>query len=177
MRNAERRGFTLIEVLVALTIGATVVLGARALLEGVGDHASRSLAEAREADREANAEYAARSMVARLRLADPEPSLVGERREARFASWCDTPHEWLEPCLVRVAVESNGDSGQVVMALSVGERLVVRRGVGDWQLRYLASAAAGGEWHSRWAALADAPLAVAVVSERDTMLLRIGELR
>lgn len=177
MSRAERRGFTLVEVLVALAIGGTVLLGARALLEGVGDHASRSVAEARDADREANGEYAARSIVARLRLADPEPGLVGEPRAAHFASWCDTPHGWLEPCLVRLAVEPDGDRGQVVMRLSTGERLVLRRGAGDWQLRYLASAAAGGEWHGRWTALAEVPLALAVVSERDTQLLRIGERR
>jgi prepilin-type N-terminal cleavage/methylation domain-containing protein len=177
MRRADRSGFTLVEVLVALSLGATVLLGARTLLEALGDHTARAADLARAADGDANAEHAARSIAARLRLADPAPAVEGGAREARFASWCETPHNWLEPCAVRLVVEADGERVCVVMELSTGERIVLRRGVAAAELRYLASAEAGGVWWARWPATLAVPLGVAVISDRDTMLLRIGERR
>ena len=55
MHNGSRLGFTLIELLVALMVGAIVILGARALLDGLTSHAEKVLVLARSADAEANA--------------------------------------------------------------------------------------------------------------------------
>ena len=161
----------------ALTLGGAVLLGARILLEALGDHTVRAAGLARATDGDANAEHAARSIVARLRLVDPAPPVEGEPREARFGSWCETPRNWLEPCAVRLVVEADGELARVVMELSTGERIILRRGIAAAELRYLASAETGGMWRARWPASLATPLGVAVISDRDTMLLRIGERR
>jgi hypothetical protein len=47
----------------------------------------------------------------------------------------------------------------------------------DARLLYLADASAGGFWLARWGAAVAAPVAVAVLTDSDTLLLRIGERR
>ena len=59
------RGFTLIEVIVALTLGAVIVLGARELIENLASGATRIAAEARTISANANGEWFVRSLAGR----------------------------------------------------------------------------------------------------------------
>lgn len=174
----DRRGFTLIEVLVALVIGAVVLASARALLDGLADQATATSRAARAADRRANAELMAREVVGNLALApDLASSFTGTSREAVFASWCPAARGDLERCDVRLFVRDRGAVHDVVLDLSLGRQLTLLENASSAQLRYLTDAAAGGMWQSRWNPGVNTPLAIDVVAERDTLLLRIGERR
>jgi prepilin-type N-terminal cleavage/methylation domain-containing protein len=172
----DRRGFTLVEVLVALVLAALVILGARGLLAGLSDSAARISRVARAADADANAERTLRALVGRLEIGTPDAGLfTGDVRSAAFTSWCDTRFGWQERCRVTLTADSAGEMRSLVARLSTGERLVLRRAVRELSFRYLADAATGGAWTQRWGAGLTAPVAIGVVVDGDTLIVRVGE--
>ena len=105
-----RVGFTLIEVLVAMTIAATVVVTARLLLERLGDEAMRLAAYAARTDSDANAEQTLRDLVGRLEVGtDDGRRFAGQEQATRFTSWCDVPAGWQERCTVTLAIDAQGE--------------------------------------------------------------------
>jgi prepilin-type N-terminal cleavage/methylation domain-containing protein len=179
-RNAEtgarnRSAFTLLELIIALVVSGIVILGARALFEVMSAHTARVSGLTMEADARANGEHVLRSLIGRAEVGTPGAAdFVGNAHEARFTSWCDVAGGWLERCSVALVVDHRGDSTFVNVTLSTGERIVVRsRPSTDW-LRYLSDAADGGTWRAEWSKGPVAPLAIGVVSTRDTTIIRIG---
>lgn len=176
--RADRSGFTLIEVLVALVIGAVVLASARALIDGLADQATATSHAARVADRRANAELMAREVVGNLSLAPvTASSFSGTPREALFASWCPSARGDLERCDVRLFVRDRGAVQDVVLDLSFGRQITLLESASSVRLRYLSDASAGGVWQSLWSVGVNTPLAVGVLADGDTLLLRIGERR
>jgi prepilin-type N-terminal cleavage/methylation domain-containing protein len=181
-RAGKRRGFTLLEVLVALAIGGVAIMGARMLLEAVNAHAVRVAAAARQADADSNTELMLRSVLARTSTdGDSAARFDGTTEEVRFPTRCNVPSGWQERCDARLAVEAPGMAGQVgvVLELSTGERVVVRRGLSSASLVYLATAVDGGRWTPAWRSAITPPSAMALVfrgadARVDTMIVRIG---
>lgn len=171
-----RRGFTLIEVVLALVIAGTVVLSARMLLEELADDAQAIVAHASGVDARANAERELRELVLRLEVGtDGARRFAGDERAARFTSWCDMPRGWQERCTVTLAVDREGREPVLAASLSTGEMLVLRRGFATGSLRYLGDAARGGTWFRSWGESITAPFAIGIVLDADTLILRIGE--
>ena len=174
--RAGRAGFTLVEVLVALLIAGTVVVTARMLLEQLAEDAKRLVAHAATTDTEANAERALRELVSRLEVgAQDSRRFGGDERVTRFTSWCDVPRGWQERCTVTLTVDRQGPQRVLVASLSTGDVLVIRRDFSNFALRYLGDAARGGTWFRSWGESITAPLAIGVVLDADTLILRIGE--
>jgi prepilin-type N-terminal cleavage/methylation domain-containing protein len=122
MREVSRRGFTLLEVLVALAVSGVVVLGARMMLVQLADENDRLLGAATAADRRANAERLLRALVGQLEVGTSKGTeFEGEERITRFTSWCRVPAGWLERCRAAIAVDSLGSSPALVAVLSTGE--------------------------------------------------------
>jgi prepilin-type N-terminal cleavage/methylation domain-containing protein len=175
-RSAARDGFTLFEILVALAIAGTVVVTARMLLERLADDAERLVAHAATNDTEANAERTLRELVSRLEVGtDDSRRFVGDERTTRFTSWCEVPRGWQERCTVTFAIDTEGPERVLAASLSTGELLVLRRGFSNATLRYLGDAARGGTWFRSWGESITAPLAIGIVLDADTLILRIGE--
>ena len=177
LRHSGRRdGFTLVEVLVALVIAGSVVVTARMLLEQLADDADRLLAHTATNDTEANAHRTLRALVSNLEVGtDDARRFAGEERATRFTSWCDVPRGWQERCTVTLAIDSQGPAPVLVASLSTGELLEIRRGFSTATLRYLGDAARGGTWFRSWGESITAPLAIGVLIDADTLILRIGE--
>src|SRR6185436_14777953 len=106
MLRDKRRGFTLIEVLVALTIGALVVVLAQRLFAAVGD-GGRELVTARTAlDREANARrWLAAAFLSLDAGLEGARSFEGHPAEVTFSSWLETEGGWFAPCRVTISVD------------------------------------------------------------------------
>lgn len=184
-RAARRRGFTLLEIVVAIAVGSLVVLGARLMLGAVADAARATRAAARVADRAANADALLRGLVLELEVGTAESgSFAGDTTAARFSTWCPVAGGWVEQCRATLAVERSGaarpgDGHALVATLSTGERLEIRAGLARAELRYLSDASGGGRWFRVWAERVSAPLAIGVIVDSagrtDTLVLRIGE--
>jgi prepilin-type N-terminal cleavage/methylation domain-containing protein len=169
-------GFTLLEVMVALTIGAMAVLGAAVLLSALGDRAAALHERARKMDFEGNAERTLREVAASLEVrASLRPSFVGDASSATFYAWCAIPAGWLSRCTVRLAFERDSAGSAWILRLVRGDTTVipVRTGVAAGVLRYLVDPRAGGQWAEQWSTLVP-PAAVALVADGDTLLVRLG---
>lgn len=172
----RRNGFTLIELIVAMTISGVVLLGARALWESLTGSVDRLRAQSVIEQRNANSERLLRSLVGRLEVGtDQAHEFSGEPLRATFTTWCNVPAGWLERCDADLAVEADsGTTLRLVARLSTGEVIVLRRGFETGALRYLNDPLAGGVWFRVWSHGITAPLAIGVITGGDTTILRIG---
>jgi prepilin-type N-terminal cleavage/methylation domain-containing protein len=172
-------GFTLIEVLVALVVGAIVLLGAQRILATLSDQAHALTRHATDSDRDANGERMLRDLLGRLEIGSPGTiPFTGSPDTVRFSSWCEAAEGWLERCNVTLSFAPRGD--REVLRAQVGHAAPfdLVGGFSAGAFRYLESAAAGGQWFQRWGTGITAPLGIGVVVEQehavDTMLIRIG---
>jgi prepilin-type N-terminal cleavage/methylation domain-containing protein len=173
--SARRAGFTLLELVVALFVSGVVLVGARLIMESVADAAGRLHTAAEAADREANGERLLRTLFARLEVGtDSTREFGGDGRHVAFTTWCDVPDGWLERCQADVSIEAVAGGRALVAQLSTGERIVLRRGFGTGALRYLNAPSGGGEWFQVWGRGLTAPLAIGVITDGDTTIVRIG---
>ncbi|MGH7647953.1 MAG: prepilin-type N-terminal cleavage/methylation domain-containing protein [Gemmatimonadaceae bacterium] len=175
----RRSAFTLIEVLVALMVGAIVLLGAHRVLAILTDEAHALKRRAADTDRAANGERLLRDIVGQLEVGSPGTvPFSGSLDTVRFSSWCESPAGWLERCAVTLSFAPRGDRVQLRAQLGAQPPLDVLDGLTSGSFRYLESAAAGGQWFQRWGTGITAPLGIGIVAARgdtvDTLLVRIG---
>jgi prepilin-type N-terminal cleavage/methylation domain-containing protein len=171
-----RGGFTLIEVVVALTLSAMLMLGARALFEQLGAHAEALVGAAGDADREANGDALVRALVGAAETSpEPERRFEGTADGARFHTWCESPAGWLERCAATLGFVRADTARVLAVEAGATDPVVLRRGFGDGRLIYLRGASDGGSWVRSWSSAVSTPLAVGVVVDGDTAILRIGE--
>lgn len=148
----RRRGFTLIEVMVALAISGLVVLAAHRIFTGVADSA-QAVAMAREnLDRRANARRWLKSTFLSL-----EPPFEGRADRVSFTSWQLTSGGWFEPGLTVLSRE-----GTQFLGRNANEALQLTDGVSDVAFDYLLDPGANSKWVREWVSPVSAPLAVRV---------------
>lgn len=177
-RAARSAGFTLVEVMVALAVMGVVLVGARAMLEQVADHAERIGGAAAQADRDGNADALLRSIAGRAQVSAVPGSEVrfqGEPPMARFRSWCEVPDGWLEECDASLGLIQVEGRNVLALSLSTGELVPLRSGFQQGEILYLREAGNGGSWLRSWGSSITAPLALALVVDGDTTIVRIGE--
>lgn len=176
MSVRRNSGFTLLETVVALAIGTLVILGARAILEGLGAQATRLAALARGADEDANGERLLRRLLAELEVPVGQGAAFGGNEDSlRFSSWCAVPQGWQERCRVVLLFKTTLDSVFLIGRLSTRETLILKSGRREVGFRYLADPAQGGTWFQQWGDGRNLPLAIGILMDADTMIVRIGE--
>ncbi|SRR6266568_1787186 len=177
-------GFTLIEVLVALAIGAVVVLLAQQLFAAVAER-GKTLTAARTAlDRSANARRWLDATFLSLDVGtEGAAGFEGRPDHAAFASWLLTPDGWFERRMVSLA--RNND--RLVASVAPGQPITLMDSVADLALDYLLEPGAESRWVREWVSPVSAPVAVRMRIEKagngkrdtgnvvDTVLLLIKE--
>lgn len=182
----ERRGFTLLELLVALSLSAVVLLGARAIAEQLADGAHRSSTAATQTDRAANAERVLREAAGRIEISARDNRFFdGTSNRARFETWCRVAAGWLERCSGMLLLDSiagpDSSTGKtpsraaLLLLLSSGDTIPVRIGFTHGSLWYIDDADHGGKWYSQWGRGITVPAAIGVLIDADTTLLRLGD--
>ncbi len=99
----------------------------------------------------------------------------GQPEGARFHSWCEVPDGWLERCEVSLGLIEVEGAPVLALRMGDGDPVALRRGFAAGEILYLRSAGGGGEWVKRWGASITAPIALGVVLDGDTAIVRIGE--
>jgi hypothetical protein len=161
--------------MIALIISGMLLLSARVMIEELADGADRITTRAQDADHSANAERQLRELVGRTHSSTiVRNAIAGDATRARIATTCDVPAGWQEDCEATIAVRSQG--GQNMLTLSAqGGAVTIRSGFGTGKLLYLADPRSGGSWLSNWTSAITTPVALGVVVDADTLILRIGE--
>lgn len=153
----RERGFTLIEVLVALAIAGIVVLFAHRLFAAAGD-AGRALRDARTAlDRDANARrWLAATFVSLEVGLDSVGGFAGRPGHMEFSTWQLTADGWFERR--RVALGLTED--RLVADLRPGVALILADSVASVTFDYLLEPGAESRWVREWVSPVSAPIAV-----------------
>jgi len=168
-QTITHRGFTLIEILVALTIGTLSVLLAHQIFAAVLDR-GQVLVEGRLAlDREVNARRWLEAAFLSLDVStDSAGGFDGRLNRVRFASWLRTPNGWFE----RRAVVVGREEGRVIASVSPGGPTRLLESATDLQFDYLLEPGAESRWVREWVSPVSAPVAVRL---RVTRLRKVGE--
>jgi len=153
----DRRGFTLIEVLVALIVSGVVVLLAHQLFAGVADR-GRTLTAARTAlDRTANACRWLDATFLSLDVGTEGASgFEGRPDHAVFTTWLLTPDGWFERRIVSLARQDD----RLVATGTPGQTITLSDSVSDVGFDYLLEPGAESRWVREWVSPVSAPVAV-----------------
>jgi prepilin-type N-terminal cleavage/methylation domain-containing protein len=171
-----KTGFTLLEVIVAMTIAAALLAVGRAMLGELGDETLRLQQSAAAADHEANVDATIRVIIGSIDIESQRQTIfAGNANEVTFLTWCDVPDNWSERCSVTIKFASNGDRVALLCVPSIGASMILRSNVRTGELRYLGSADHGGVWTSTWGPGATVPLAIEIVVDKDTLIVPIGD--
>jgi len=174
MVNEVRRGMTLIELMLAITLGGMLLLGARMLFTQLQVADVNLGRAAREGDERANA---MRLLHLLVRNAEVQPDSVnrfqGDTMSVRFRSHCQRPGGWLEACSVSLVLAVTGDSTMLTADLTPGRRLVLARWSGRGGFEYL-DTAPSDRWVGSWGRSIIPPAAIAVALPSDTIVLPIA---
>lgn len=174
MRN---RGFTLIEVLVALAIAGLVVLLAHRVFAAVADGGRRLVAAREASDRDANARRWLKATLLSLDVGDAAGPFEGRPNRVRFSAWQMTAGGWFERREIGLgetggrfeALLRNGERG----AVRDGEAITLADSVIEIAFDYLLEPGADTKWVREWISPVSAPLAIRfrIAMERRT---RVG---
>jgi len=145
-----RAGFTLVEVMVAMTIAAIVIVAAHQLFTGVAN-GSKAVAIGRESlDRSSNARRWLKAAFLSL-----EPPFDGRSGRVAFKSWQLRSGGWFAPESVTLSVEQD----RLVANVS-GQPLQLEGGTNAVAFDYLLEPGAESKWVREWVSRVSAPLAV-----------------
>ena|SRR5881296_1665357 len=180
MTTHRASGFTLLEVMVALTLGAMVLLAAHRIFTGVVDGVRRNDEARLSLDRTMNARRWLTSAVGSLEVGDRAGPFVGKPSQVAFGTWELTAKGWLTR--QRIALGEAG--GRFVAMPPQGQTLVLADSVRDVQCDYLLDPGENATWVREWISPVSAPLVIRVRVTRgcgmgdggcvDTLLLIIG---
>lgn len=175
-RSRRGKGFSLLEVVVAIAIGGMVIIGAQHLVDTLANQADHFTEQTAVDTERANGERQLRELVGQLQVGSPGTApFFGDSASARFSTWCGTAAGWLEQCTVTVSIAAMDEAPAVIADLPNMRRLVLARGFSHGAFRYLETAAGGGEWVTRWGPGSRAPIALGVVLDTDTVIVRVGD--
>ena len=160
----SRRGFTLVEVLVALTVSGLVVLVAARIFAAVGE-AGTQLREARLAlDRQANARRWLKAALLSLDVGhDSAGPFEGQADRAQFGTWLRTSAGWFAPR--RVDLQLVGEAFVANLTTGAGEepsRVILADSVSSVAFDYLLQPGEDTKWAREWISPVSAPLAVRI---------------
>lgn len=174
---SAQRGFSLIEVVVALSLAALSVLIAHATFAATADFSAREAALERAETRQANARRFLATAIGSLEVAQtPGGSFAGTSDTVAFTTWQATPEGATERrrLVLRLVLSQ-------LVAISEHDTLSLVDDVDSVALDYLMDLGANAVWQAGWTSPATAPLAIRIRLRRsqpdskcDTLLFLAG---
>jgi len=157
VRGLKQRGFTLIELIVALTIGAVVVLLAHQLFAAVADRGKSLMAARTALDHTANARRWLDAAFLSLDVGtDGASGFEGRADHVLFTTWLLTPDGWFERRTVSLARQDE----QLVATVTPGLAIALIDRIDDVGFDYLLEPGADSKWVREWMSPVSAPVAI-----------------
>lgn len=153
----NRQGFSLLEVLLALTIGVMVLVLANGIVRAVAGPARAVVAARATLDRTMNAQRWLRAAFLSLDMGtDTALPFDGHPERVRFSTWLQTADGWFARRTVTLARQER----RFVATTAPGSAIVLGDSVDDVALDYLLEPGADARWVREWVSPLTAPLAV-----------------
>lgn len=174
----RQSGFSLLEIVLAVGIVAVVATTAGVMVHalGVAEHSITQATSVHEQERLAWRLLESVAGRAELRVASPD-TFAGSARMVRVPTWCPSAGGWLERCVAELRTDTlDGAFGIRVTAgsgVDLIAGLVTNRAPPVF--RFIKLAGDDLEWTTSWSSASTLPHAIGIVTERDTLVLRIGE--
>jgi len=158
-----QRGFTLMEVVVALTVGTIVVLVAHELFGAVAQP-GRTLTAVRSAlDRSANARRWLSATFLSLDVGtEGAAGFDGRPDHAAFTTWLLTPDGWFERRRVSLA----RDNDRLVASVASSQPIALMDNVAELAFDYLLEPGSESRWVREWVSPVSAPVAMRMRIEK-----------
>ncbi|HXC25158.1 MAG TPA: prepilin-type N-terminal cleavage/methylation domain-containing protein [Gemmatimonadaceae bacterium] len=167
----DRSGFTLIELMVALTIGAGLLLAGRLLLEQITATEHIIVADSAAQDTSVTQGLLLHSLVRNLEVGtDSLTTFAGNEHIAQFTTWCIDTTALRIRCRVRLTIDTT-----LTAVTSATPLTTLQHTTKIGQFRYLSDARNGGQWYRSWGIGLTAPLAIGIIVGHDTTVLRVGD--
>ena len=176
------RGFTLLEVVVALSAASLVVLVAHALFQGVADGSSRIEHARRSLDRETNAGRLLVELAGSIDVAEGAGGFDGRPEGVSFAAW----HLSAAGTWRRSRISLEGSAGALAVRGLPAGTIVLLDSVLDLDVDYALQTGTDAVWLRQWESPVTAPLGIRLRARRawrrefpgtapvDTILLFVG---
>jgi prepilin-type N-terminal cleavage/methylation domain-containing protein len=169
-QRADRRGFTLLELMAALTLAALALGGARILVVQLADGAQRVRDESVHDAARVNGMRMLRQLVLHAERFDSTSRLAGTPTAATFDSWCLRSDLLLSPCRVGIELETVSDTGLVAASIPQGRLTLLRAGAPAAFVYF----EIGRGWLREWTNDLALPTAIGVATKADTLVLPVG---
>jgi prepilin-type N-terminal cleavage/methylation domain-containing protein len=174
----KKRGVTLLELLIALSISGFAILGGVMLLDQLTDSGARIVASRMADARAGNGDRLFRRLLSDARASvDSTQRFIGDEHNASYLTVCDVPSGWPETCRATFTIDSLRDSSVVAAEVNGEGHFTLRRFAGTAHFRYLDLAARDSVWVRRWATSISLPTAIAIVTSVDTLVFALGSAR
>jgi prepilin-type N-terminal cleavage/methylation domain-containing protein len=179
MHIADARGFTLIEIIVALSLIGFAMIGGLAVIDQIGDSAGRISQAATRAASEGNGQRLLRRLLLDATpSADTAKRFRGDAHSMELSTTCEVPAGWTEPCRATLAIDEAKDTSVVFTELSTGESYALRRQSGSAEFRYFNPTPTDTFWVRQWSSNVTLPTAVGlIVGGRDTIVFPVSVVR
>ena len=180
--SRSERGFTLVEVMLALLVSGIVLLLSHELISAVADARGRISVYGASSERHLNRIQWLRDAFRTLDTGSQDQgSFQGGKDQIEFSSLLLTSRGWPERRRIHLVAP---DNGRLIALVSNGDTLVLGEDVASLRVDYLMQLGEAGSWVQEWRSPSTAPLAVRLrltrhsTAERasaDTLLFLIGE--
>lgn len=175
--RVDRHGFTVVELLAALTVSVLIVAGARGLLAALHDSGSRTQRRTSSHDASQAGLLLLRDLFANASAAgDTARVFVGASRAVLFDSWCDSPYGGSERCRVEVAILESPNDATVSLRSGVESPISVPLASAPVALIYLERSPSAARWLSEWGRSLHVPAAVGLLLSTDTLVFGVGRV-
>jgi len=179
MPRPSPAGFTLLEVLAAISLLGLAISAAVALLDQLNDGSARIARESARTARDANgARLLARLLMDARTSTDTTQRFRGDATGVELWTLCDVPGGWAERCRVSLSIDQRAESSAVLIRLPDSITVSGRREIGRATFRYYhPNTRSDTLWAPQWSSNVSLPVAIGLFIGSDTIVLPVGRAR